>query len=65
MVQIPDAAVDLAIDAQVRATTKYTRMKLDQGPGEGNYDRIERLMAEDMLRAALPALEEAWQKDNA
>jgi hypothetical protein len=46
------AAVDAAIKAQRDAASKYTLMDIRQGPGEGNYDRVERLTVEDMLRAA-------------
>lgn len=46
------AAVDAAIKAQSDAASKYTLMDIRQGPGEGNFDRVQRLTVEDMLRAA-------------
>lgn len=55
------AAVAAAIEAEREAATKYTLMDIHQGPGEGNYDRVQELRVKDMLRAAEaaePALDE-------
>lgn len=46
------AAVAAAIEAERESATKYTLMDIHQGPGEGNYDRVEELTVIDMLRAA-------------
>lgn len=46
------AAIAAAIEAQRKAVTKYTLMDINQGPGEGNYDRVQELTVADMLRAA-------------
>lgn len=45
-------AVAAAIRAAQEAATKYTLMDIRQGPGEGNYDRVQELRVKDMLRAA-------------
>lgn len=46
------AAITAAIEAEREAATKYTLMDIRQGPGEGNYDRVQELRIKDMLRAA-------------
>lgn len=43
-----------AREAKTRALTAYTMERIDQGPGEGNYDRILDLTISDMLTAAVP-----------
>lgn len=46
------AAIAAAIEAERESVTKYTLMDIHQGPGEGNYDRVQELRVADMLRAA-------------
>lgn len=46
------AAVAAAIKARDEGVIKYTMMDVRQGPGEGNYDRIQELKMKDALRAA-------------
>lgn len=43
-----------AREAKTRALTAYTMERIDQGPGEGNYDRILDLTISDILTAAVP-----------
>lgn len=45
-------AVAAAVQAERESVTIYTQLQLGQGPGEGNYDRIQELRVADMLRAA-------------
>lgn len=53
------AAMDAAVKAWRDSGGHYTLMDIRQGPGEGNYDRVERLRLEDTIRAA----EEARKAD--
>ncbi len=46
------AAVDAAIAAFRRRACELTMLDLNQGPGEGNYDRIEQLRIEAAIQAA-------------
>lgn len=45
-------AVAAAVQAYRDGAMKYTLMDINQGPGEGNYDRVEQLKMEDAIRAA-------------
>lgn len=44
--------MDAAIKAFRDGANRYTLMDIRQGPGEGNYDRVEQLKLEDAIRAA-------------
>jgi hypothetical protein len=46
------AAVDAAIAAFRRRAGELTMLDIKQGPGEGNYDRIEQLRIEAAIEAA-------------
>lgn len=46
------AAVEAAIKAYAETKPNLTMMNVRQGPGEGNYDRIEEVSMEAALRAA-------------
>ena len=46
------AAVAAAVKAYAETKPNLTMMNVRQGPGEGNYDRIEEVSMEAALRAA-------------
>lgn len=46
------AAVEAAIEAFRRRAGELTMLDINQGPGEGNYDRIEQLRIEAAIQAA-------------
>jgi hypothetical protein len=58
MFQPNDAELQAAKDAKDEAACSYTMMEIGQGPGEGNYDRIEMLTLEDIIRAVNAAFME-------
>lgn len=49
---VSDARLDAAVAEWRRSANEYTMADIRQGPGEGNYDRIERLRMERAIEAS-------------
>lgn len=50
---VSEARLDAAVAEWRRSATEYTMADIHQGPGEGNYDRIERLRMARAIDAAM------------
>lgn len=54
--RVSNDPLQAAIDAHRKGVCTYTLANINQGPGEGNYDRVERLRMSDAVSAYLDAI---------